>query len=50
MYNTFNMGAGLVIAVDKNDADKALEAIKAAGETGYIIGECKSGEKGVEVW
>ena len=50
MYNTFNMGAGLVIAVDKNDADKALEAIQAAGETGYIIGECKSGEKGVEVW
>ncbi len=50
MYNTFNMGAGLVIAVDKNDADKALEAIQTAGETGYIIGECKSGEKGVEVW
>lgn len=50
MYNTFNMGAGLVIAVDKNDADKALEAIGVAGETGYIIGECKSGEKGVEVW
>ena len=50
MYNTFNMGAGLVIAVDKNDADKAPEAIQAAGETGYIIGECKSGEKGVEVW
>jgi phosphoribosylformylglycinamidine cyclo-ligase len=50
MYNTFNMGAGLVIAVDKNDADKALEAIQAAGETGYVIGECKNGEKGVEVW
>ncbi|MDO5547324.1 MAG: phosphoribosylformylglycinamidine cyclo-ligase [Eubacteriales bacterium] len=50
MYNTFNMGAGLVIAVDKNDADKALEAIAAAGETGYLIGECKSGEKGVEIW
>lgn len=49
MYNTFNMGAGLVIAVGKDDADKALAAIEAAGETGYIIGECKSGEKGVEV-
>ncbi|MGN1014343.1 MAG: phosphoribosylformylglycinamidine cyclo-ligase [Butyricicoccus sp.] len=50
MYNTFNMGAGLVVAVDKDDAEKALEVISAAGENGYIIGECKRGEKGVEVW
>ncbi len=50
MYNTFNMGAGLVLAVDKNDVDKALEVISAAGEQGYVIGECKDGEKGVEVW
>ena len=50
MYNTFNMGAGLVLAVDKNDVDKALEIIAAAGEQGYVIGECKDGEKGVEVW
>ena len=50
MYNTFNMGAGLVLAVDKNDVDKALEVIAAAGEQGYVIGECKDGEKGVEVW
>mgnify|MGYP002574182523 FL=1 len=45
MYNTFNMGAGLVVAVPKEQADKALEAIAAAGETGYIIGECKTGAK-----
>ena len=50
MYNTFNMGAGLVVAVPKEQADKALEAIAAAGETGYIIGECKIGAKEVELW
>ena len=50
MYNTFNMGAGLVVAVPKEQADKALEAIAAAGETGYIIGECKPGAKVVELW
>ena len=50
MYNTFNMGAGLVVAVPKEQADKALEAIAAAGETGYIIGECKTGAKEVELW
>ena len=50
MYNTFNMGAGLVVAVPKEQADKALEAIAAAGEQGYIIGECKAGEKEVTLW
>ncbi len=50
MYNTFNMGAGLVLAIDKNDVDKALAVIAAAGEQGYVIGECKDGEKGVEIW
>nr|WP_300127571.1 phosphoribosylformylglycinamidine cyclo-ligase [uncultured Butyricicoccus sp.] len=47
MYNTFNMGVGLVMAVAKEDADKALAAITAAGETGYVIGTCCAGEKGV---
>lgn len=47
MYNTFNMGVGLVMAVAKEDADKALAAIAAAGETGYVIGTCCAGEKGV---
>ncbi len=49
MYNTFNMGAGLVIAVAKEDADKALAAIAEAGEQGYIIGSCIAGEKGVSL-
>ena len=47
MYNTFNMGVGLIMAVAKEDADKALAAIAESGQTGYIIGECKEGEKGI---
>ena len=49
MYNTFNLGLGLVMAVAKEDADKALASIAAAGETGYIIGECVTGEKGIQL-
>ena len=50
MYNTFNMGIGMVIALDAADAEKAVEALKAAGEKAYIIGETTSGEqKGVEL-
>ena len=47
MYNTFNMGLGMIVAVDPADVDKAMEAIKAAGDTAYIVGEIKAGEKGV---
>lgn len=47
MFNTFNMGVGLVVSVDKNDADKALEAVRAAGEEGYVLGELVSGDEGV---
>lgn len=47
MYNTFNMGIGMVLAVDPADQDKTMEAIKAAGETPYVIGGTKAGEKGV---
>ena len=47
MYNTFNMGLGMVLAVDPADVDKTLEAIKAAGEEGYIVGSVEAGEKGV---
>ncbi len=47
MYNTFNMGIGMVLAVDAADADKTVEAIKAAGEHPYIIGKITAGEKGV---
>ena len=47
MYNTFNMGLGMIVAVDPADVDKTMEAIKAAGDTPYIVGETKDGEKGV---
>ena len=47
MYNTFNMGIGMVMAVDPADADKCMEAVRAAGETPYILGEIQAGEKGV---
>lgn len=47
MFNTFNMGVGLVVSVDKNEADKALEAVRAAGEEGYVLGELVSGDEGV---
>ena len=49
MYNTYNMGIGMVLAVDKKDTDKTMEAIKAAGEMPYIIGSVESGEKGVSI-
>ena len=47
MYNTYNMGIGMVIAVSPQDAEKAAKAAKAAGEQVYTIGEIRSGEKGV---
>ena len=47
MYNTFNMGLGMVIGVDSADVEKTMEAIKAAGETPYVVGHVESGEKGV---
>ncbi len=47
MFNTFNMGVGMSIVLDKNDADKAVEILKAAGEDAYIIGEVVSGDEGV---
>lgn len=47
MYNTYNMGIGMMIAVDPADVDKTLTLIKAAGETGYVVGEIKAGDKGV---
>ena len=47
MYNTFNMGIGMIVAVDPADVDKAMEAIKASGDTPYVIGKIEEGEKGV---
>lgn len=47
MYNTYNMGIGMMMAVDPADVDKTMEAIKAAGETPYVIGKIEAGDKGV---
>ena len=47
MYNTFNMGIGMVLAINPADVDKTMEAIKAAGEEPYVIGKIQRGEKGV---
>ena len=47
MYNTYNMGLGMIMAVAPADVDKTMEAVKAAGETPYIVGSIEAGEKGV---
>ena len=50
MYNTFNMGVGLVMAVAKEDAAAVVDALVRCGERAHIIGRCVAGEKGVELW
>ena len=47
MYNTFNMGIGMVLAVDPSQADACMAAVRESGETPYILGEVQAGEKGV---
>ena len=47
MYNTFNMGIGMIVAVDPADMEKTMEAIKATGDVPYVIGSIEEGEKGV---
>ena len=47
MYNTYNMGLGMIVAVDPADVDKTMEAMKAAGDTPYMVGTIEAGEKGV---
>jgi len=47
MYNTYNMGIGMIVAVDPADTDQTMEAIRAAGDTPYVIGRIEAGEKGV---
>ena len=49
MYNTYNMGIGMIAAVAPGDVDRAMEAVRAAGETCYVIGEIRDGEKGVTI-
>ena len=47
MYNTYNMGLGMIVAVSPDKVEKAMEAIKSAGDVPYVVGEIKAGEKGV---
>lgn len=47
MYNTYNMGLGMVLAVDPADVEKTVQAIKEAGEAAYVVGKIEEGEKGV---
>ncbi len=49
MYNTYNMGLGMMLAVDAKDTEKTLAALQAAGEKAYVVGTCEAGEKGVTV-
>lgn len=49
MYNTYNMGLGMVLAVDSADVEKTMEAIRSAGDTPYVVGSCVAGKKGVSL-
>ncbi len=49
MYNTYNMGVGMVTAVDKADVDETVAAIRSAGEVPYVLGEIVDGEKGITI-
>ncbi len=47
MFNTYNMGVGMSIIVSKNDADRAVEILRANGEDAYIMGEVVNSDEGV---
>ena len=49
MYNTYNMGLGMVLALDPADADRTVKALKDAGENAYVVGTVEAGEKGVTI-
>ena len=49
MYNTFNMGLGMVVAVDKKDVDATMKAIEDAGDKCYVVGNIVEGDKGVDL-
>jgi phosphoribosylformylglycinamidine cyclo-ligase len=49
MYNTYNMGLGMIVAVDPADVDKTMEAMRAAGDTPYVVGKIVDGEKGIDL-
>ena len=50
MFNTFNMGVGMICITAKEDADRALETLQANGEDAYILGEVVKSEEGVILW
>ena len=50
MYNTYNMGVGMSVVVAKEDAERALEILKANGEDAYILGEIVKSDEGVILW
>lgn len=50
MFNTFNMGVGMLMTADKSKADAVLAALRANGEDAYVIGELTEGDKGVRLW
>lgn len=47
MYNTYNMGLGMIVAVDPEDVEQTMEAIRAAGDEPYVVGRIETGKKGV---
>ena len=49
MFNTFNMGVGMIAIVSEQDADKALATLKEAGEDAYVIGQVLEGQQGIEI-
>ena len=49
MYNTYNMGLGMIVAVDPADVEKTMEAMRSAGDTPYVVGKIVDGEKGVDL-
>ena len=49
MYNTFNMGIGMVLALPADQADRALDLLQEAGEEAYLIGQAAAGDGGVEL-
>ena len=49
MYNTYNLGIGMMLAVDSAKADEAVRILQAAGESAYIVGEIIDGEKGITI-
>ena len=50
MYNTFNMGIGMTVVVAREEAEKAMEVLQAAGEQPVRLGEIVAGDEGVILW